>query len=52
MPKTSKVKGLPKHDPLATQMKVAEDLGSGALSAPGKRQVKRKKHQEDEVRTV
>ncbi|KAL8278976.1 hypothetical protein RQP46_008645 [Phenoliferia psychrophenolica] len=48
MPKSSKVKGVPKHDPLATQMKVAEDIGSGALSQPGKRKTKRKTHQEDE----
>ncbi|KAK4700089.1 essential nuclear protein 1, partial [Phenoliferia sp. Uapishka_3] len=49
MPKSSKVKGTPKHDPLATQMKVAEDIGSGALSQPGKRRSKSKNHQQDET---
>ncbi|KAI5480466.1 bystin [Pseudohyphozyma bogoriensis] len=48
MPKQTKAKSAPKHDPLATQMSAAETLGEGNLSLPGKRQkAHRKRHQEE-----
>ncbi|GAA5821753.1 hypothetical protein JCM3770_003162 [Rhodotorula araucariae] len=39
-----------KHDPLAVQLRAAEDADAGALTAPGaKRQKSRKRHQEEET---
>ncbi|GAA5881720.1 hypothetical protein JCM1840_000348 [Sporobolomyces johnsonii] len=38
----------PKHDPLATQLKLGELSDAGHLSQPGKRQKSKKHHQEEE----
>lgn len=55
MPKAStqrKATAGAKHDPLAVQLRQGELADSGVLSAPGKRQKSKKRHQEEEVRPV
>lgn len=52
MPKTGsgrKTAASAKHDPLAVQMRTAEEVDKGVLSQPGKRIKKRKRQQEEQV---
>ncbi|GAA5845091.1 hypothetical protein JCM11251_000006 [Rhodosporidiobolus azoricus] len=51
MPKASSVRTVStlKHDPLAVQLRAGELNDAGVLSAPGKRQKSKKRHQEEET---